>query len=180
MVGCSNMFYGTPNNLLLPGLARTMGEGWETARRRDDGNDWVMVRLGLPGLVRLVELDTTHFKGNAPGEAGSPGSMPRESAVDDPAPGSTSLPRTRLQPDTRHRFRVGGRRGRPTSASTPTPTAAWRGFVCLGNRRRARWTTWRAAGSTPYPRRIRRRCVRSPTGLNRCRDPGRRAAAGVT
>ena len=41
---CSNMFYGSPNNMLLPGLARTMGEGWETARRRDDGNDWVLVR----------------------------------------------------------------------------------------------------------------------------------------
>ena len=46
-----------------------MGEGWETARRRDDGNDWVLVRLALPGTVRLAELDTSHFKGNAPGEA---------------------------------------------------------------------------------------------------------------
>ena len=69
VVGCSNMFYGNPSNLLLPGLARTMGEGWETARRRDDGNDWVLVRLGLPGVVRLAELDTSHFKGNAPGWA---------------------------------------------------------------------------------------------------------------
>ena len=43
------MFYGSPGNLLLPGLARTMGEGWETARRRDDGNDWVLVRLGRAG-----------------------------------------------------------------------------------------------------------------------------------
>jgi allantoicase len=66
---CSNMFYGSPNNMLLPGLARTMGEGWETARRRDDGNDWVLVRLGVPGRVRLVEVDTSHFKGNAPGAA---------------------------------------------------------------------------------------------------------------
>ena len=34
--------------MILPGLARTMGDGWETARRRDDGNDWVLVRLGCP------------------------------------------------------------------------------------------------------------------------------------
>ncbi|HET8684595.1 MAG TPA: allantoicase, partial [Micromonosporaceae bacterium] len=69
VVGCSNMFYGSPQNLLLPGLARSMGEGWETARRRDEGNDWVVVRLAVPGRVRLVELDLTHFKGNAPGWA---------------------------------------------------------------------------------------------------------------
>jgi allantoicase len=94
---CSNMFYGSPGNLLLPGLARTMGEGWETARRRDDGNDWVLVRLGLPGVVRLAELDTSHFKGNAPGWASLTGFA-------DGAEPFPLLARTRLQPDTRHRF----------------------------------------------------------------------------
>jgi allantoicase len=99
VVGCSNMFYGTPNNLLLPGLARTMGEGWETARRRDDGNDWVMLRLGVPGTVRVVELDTSLFKGNAPGAASLTG-------FDAGAGSFELLPRTRLQPDTPHRFIV--------------------------------------------------------------------------
>jgi allantoicase len=93
------MFYGSPNNMLLPGLARTMGEGWETARRRDDGNDWVLVRLGVPGVVRLVEVDTSHFKGNAPGFASVTGIAADGSQFE-------VLPRTRLQPDTRHRFPV--------------------------------------------------------------------------
>ncbi len=106
VIGCSNMFYGTPNNLLLPGLARTMGEGWETARRRDDANDWVLVRLGVPGVVRMVELDTTHFKGNAPGEAMVTGADASVSDVDAPAAWFGVLRRTRLQPDTRHRFLV--------------------------------------------------------------------------
>ncbi len=106
VVGCSNMFYGTPNNLLLPGLARTMGEGWETARRRDADNDWVMVRLGLPGLIRLVELDMTHFKGNAPGEVRLTGVDASESSVDDSGAWFDIVPRTRVQPDTRHRLRV--------------------------------------------------------------------------
>ena len=44
-----------------------MGEGWETARRRDDGNDWVEVRLAGPGAVQLAELDTSWFVGNAQG-----------------------------------------------------------------------------------------------------------------
>ncbi|HEY0698102.1 MAG TPA: allantoicase [Micromonospora sp.] len=97
VVDCSDRFYGSPGNLLLPGLAANMGSGWETRRRRDDGNDWVLVELAGAGTVHLLELDTTHFKGNAPGWA----------EVTD-GTGRTLLPRTRLQPDTRHRFRVAG------------------------------------------------------------------------
>jgi allantoicase len=105
VVGCSDRFFGSPNNLLLPGLARVMGEGWETARRRDDGNDWVIVQLAVPGVVRLAELDTSHFKGNAPGAASLRGADAATSPLDD-AGWFEIMPRTRLQPDTRHRFRV--------------------------------------------------------------------------
>jgi allantoicase len=106
VVACSDMFYGSPHQLVEPGLARTMGEGWETRRRRDDGNDWVLVRLAAPGVVRLAELDTTHFKGNAPGAASLRGLDSRGSDVDDPAAWFELLPRTDLRPDTRHRFVV--------------------------------------------------------------------------
>ncbi|GGM79485.1 putative allantoicase [Lentzea pudingi] len=102
VTGCSNMFYSSPNNLIAPGQATVMGEGWETARRRDDGNDWVSLRLAAPGVVRLVELDTSHFKGNAPGWASVRGCDERA----DPDAWFDLLPRTRLQPDTRHRFVV--------------------------------------------------------------------------
>ena len=92
VTGCSNMFYSSPANLLMPGLARVMGDGWETARRRDDGNDWVAVRLACAGSVEVVELDTSHFVGNAPGWA--------TLGYD----GGDLVARTALQPDTRHRF----------------------------------------------------------------------------
>jgi allantoicase len=102
VTGCSNLFYGSPDRLIAPGLARSMGEGWETARRRDDGNDWVEVRLAARGVVRVAELDTTWFLGNAPGEAAL-------SARDGEAGGWTDLlARTPLQPDTRHRFVLDG------------------------------------------------------------------------
>ncbi|NYI86910.1 allantoicase [Amycolatopsis endophytica] len=96
---CSNMFYSSPSNLISPGFAAVMGEGWETARRRDDGNDWVTVRLAGAGIPRLAELDTTHFKGNAPGWACLTGRRGDGEWFE-------VLPRTRLQPDTRHRFLV--------------------------------------------------------------------------
>jgi allantoicase len=100
VTGCSNMFYSSPTNLISPGEARVMGEGWETARRRDDDNDWVEFALAGPGVVRLAELDTRYFVGNAPGWASLRGSGGE-------AGGWTELlPRTRLQPDTRHLFRL--------------------------------------------------------------------------
>jgi allantoicase len=98
VTGVSNAFYGRPAQLISPGLARNMGEGWETARRRDDGNDWVEVTLACEGVVTLAELDTAWFLGNAPGSASLTGITP-DGEVD-------LLRRTRLHPDTRHRFVV--------------------------------------------------------------------------
>ncbi len=104
VTGCSNMFYSSPANLLLPGQARVMGDGWETSRRRDQSNDWVEVRLACAGSVEVVELDTSHFVGNAPGWATLGGDGPGGG----PGGGTALLRRTALQPDTRHRFAVPG------------------------------------------------------------------------
>ena len=106
--GCSNMFYSSPTNLISPGLARLMGEGWETARRRDDGNDWVEFRLAGVGVVRLAELDTSYFVGNAPGWASLRACDARTADPADPDAWAELLPRIRLLPDTRHRFRTEG------------------------------------------------------------------------
>lgn len=116
VLDCSNIFYSSPNNLISRGLTRTMGEGWETARRRDDGNDWVLVRLAAQGTVGLAELDTTYFLHNAPGQAGVRGvdlsGVPDADSVaiaGRDVDGAELvwvdlLERTVLQPDTRHRF----------------------------------------------------------------------------
>jgi allantoicase len=101
VTGCSNRFYSDANNLLLPGPARSMGEGWETARRRDDGNDWVEVALANEATVAVVVLDTSWFLHNAPGAAVLSGRVGA-------GPWRELLPRTALQPDTRHRFLLHG------------------------------------------------------------------------
>lgn len=100
ITACSNMFYGSPNNLLLPGTPRNMGEGWETSRRRDTGNDWVQVHLAGEGVLATAELDTSYFVGNAPGWARLSGR-----STDD-GDWFELLARTELQPDTRHRFLI--------------------------------------------------------------------------
>ena len=73
VVAQSDAFFGHAVNMLMPGRATHMGDGWETKRRRGPGgvgHDWAVVQLGLPGGGRVVraEIDTDHFKGNAPGK----------------------------------------------------------------------------------------------------------------
>ncbi|MBK9265785.1 MAG: allantoicase [Polyangiaceae bacterium] len=65
-LACSDAFFGPMNNLIAPGRAKNMGQGWETKRRRTPGSDWILLRLGQVGQVGLVEVDTNHFKGNYP------------------------------------------------------------------------------------------------------------------
>ena len=106
VVASSDDFYTSAGHLIRPDRARTMGEGWETRRRRDGGHDHVVFRLAFPGVIRRIVVDTAHFKYNASAEVALVGS-----AQDPPPPGEspTWLPllgRTRLQPDTRHEFAI--------------------------------------------------------------------------
>ncbi|MBK5255972.1 MAG: allantoicase [Vicinamibacteria bacterium] len=79
----SDEHFGLKNNLLLPGRAPNMGEGWESRRRRGPGHDWVIIRLGAPGHIEKVEIDTNHFKGNYPEIARLDGAFAPDAAVQD-------------------------------------------------------------------------------------------------
>jgi len=112
VVACSDMFFGSRNNLIMPGQAKTIAEGWETKRRRTPGHDWTVVRLGAPGAIARIEVDTRHFKGNAPAAcsidacaitAGQSGEAWDDAAAID---WRQLLPRTALAPDHRHSFDV--------------------------------------------------------------------------
>ncbi|PNS15412.1 hypothetical protein CAC42_671 [Sphaceloma murrayae] len=65
-VKCSDQHFGTKDNLLLPGRGVDMGDGWETKRSRGVHVDWVIVKLGVPGVIEKVVVDTAHFRGNFP------------------------------------------------------------------------------------------------------------------
>jgi allantoicase len=114
VVASSDDFYTAASMLNRPGRARSMGEGWETRRRRDAGHDFVVFRLAFAGQVRRLIVDTSHFRYNASESVAVYGSA--SSQV--PPAGSPSwhplLERTRLQPDTRHEFAVS--RAGPVSA----------------------------------------------------------------
>ncbi|MFJ4717134.1 allantoicase [Streptomyces sp. NPDC088785] len=100
----SDKFYSSPTQIILPGTSRKMDDGWENRRRRVHGtNDWVRFRLAAQGEIRAVEIDTAYLKGNSAGWIALSG-----------RDGETGewfeiIPRTRLQPDTLHRFPLAAR-----------------------------------------------------------------------
>jgi allantoicase len=108
VVACSDMFFGSRHNLIMPGDARDMGDGWETRRRRGPGHDWTIIRLGTAGTIRRIEVDTRHFKGNAPGacglEARLAARVPAEPPISEGGPWSELLPTTPLLPHAKHVF----------------------------------------------------------------------------
>lgn len=67
VVFTSDQHFGKGPNVLLPGRGHDMGDGWETKRSRSPGHrDWIVIKLGEPGLLNYCEIDTAHFLGNFP------------------------------------------------------------------------------------------------------------------
>ena len=105
---CNDEHFGSMHNLNVPGRGINMGDGWETARRRVPGNDWVVLVLGGPGTVERVEIDTAHFKGNYPDKASLQAAFLSDFRLEDlgeqSASWETLLPPVKLEMDRQHVF----------------------------------------------------------------------------
>ncbi|MCQ8774216.1 allantoicase [Streptomyces telluris] len=86
VIAANDEFFAERENLLTPAPAHfdpalfghkgKVMDGWETRRRRgpdagrphpaDDDHDWALIRLGAPGVIRGLVVDTAHFRGNHP------------------------------------------------------------------------------------------------------------------
>lgn len=106
LLECSNAFYGSAWNLIMPGRPGSMADGWENARRRDGGFDHATIGLTAAGVVRQVEIDTSYFVGNAPESARLLGALAGRAETLSAVQWSELLPSAPLQPDTRHRFLI--------------------------------------------------------------------------
>ena len=108
VVAANNQHFGLATSLLLPGRGVNMGDGWETRRRREPGNDWCVIALSTAGTIEAIEVDTCHFKGNYPDRcsilaAAVPASTP-ESLVTQAMFWPELLPEQKLQMDHQHYF----------------------------------------------------------------------------
>src|SRR6188508_3214456 len=77
-------------------------DGWESRRRRVPGHDWCVVQLGMRGVVRGVNVDTSHFTGNYPSHCSieavdMPGGLRPSAYAADGAPWTTILEKTALR-----------------------------------------------------------------------------------
>ncbi len=104
VLSCSDMFFGVRHNLIMPGRAANMGEGWETKRRRGPGYDWALLRLAGEATLARVVVDTTHFKGNYPDTCMLEGCQASSGRGAEGAGVARDVPRTKLQPHTQHVF----------------------------------------------------------------------------
>jgi allantoicase len=104
VLAASDMFFGHRHNLIMPGRARDMSDGWESKRRRGPGYDWCIIKLGTAGRIKRVEVDTLWFKGNYPEScwieaANAAGETDLENIA-----WAELLPETKLQAHTLHVF----------------------------------------------------------------------------
>ncbi|GFJ92808.1 hypothetical protein Prum_064500 [Phytohabitans rumicis] len=117
VVYANDEFFAARDNLVTDAApsfeAQTFGpkgqvyDGWETRRRREPGEDHAIVRLGAPGIVRGVVVDTSFFTGNYPPYA----SVEACAVAGYPAPEELSgwitvVPRSPLHGDSRNAFVV--------------------------------------------------------------------------
>lgn len=104
----NNAHYGDVWALLSEGRGRTMGDGWETRRRREPGHDWMIIALGAAGRVDHIEIDTAHFKGNFPESASIEGAKLERAAekniINQAMFWQEILPRQKLSADAIHEF----------------------------------------------------------------------------
>lgn len=106
-LAASDMFFGNKDHLIQPGRAVNMGGGWETRRRRDEGHDWIVVRLAGRGTLSRLVLDTHHFKGNFPDRCSVQGLDDADATpfrIERRADWVDVLPETKMAADTAHEF----------------------------------------------------------------------------
>ena len=88
-----------------------MGDGWETRRSRGKNFDWLIIKFGKSGLIKKLEIDTAHFKGNYPDQASVQVSnfdknKGLEEVINDSHNWKYILDKSKLQADNIHTYEV--------------------------------------------------------------------------
>jgi allantoicase len=86
-------------------------DGWESRRRRTPGFDWCLIRLGLPGIIKGVVVDTSFFRGNYPEQCSLEactvdGQPDVEQLMSDSISWTEILPVSQLQGDSQNPFGI--------------------------------------------------------------------------
>lgn len=120
-IAANDEFFAPKENLLKPAKPVFIEDkytdcgkwmdGWETRRRRTPGHDWCIIRLGLPGILRGVNVDTSFFRGNFPSHCSLEACCAEANATPEElsAPAnvwSEVMPRMELRGDSQNHFAI--------------------------------------------------------------------------
>ena len=67
--GAANRILNSQKPIFKEGVYDNHGkwmDGWETRRKRNKGHDYLILKLGRPGKIHKVDIDTSYFNGNQP------------------------------------------------------------------------------------------------------------------
>lgn len=118
MVAASDESFGFKERLVVPAepafvpgtydLRGEVVDGWETRRHAGTGGDWAIVRLGAPGRLRTVDVDTRSFSGNHPQACRVDAAVldPGADATDPSVKWTTIVQTTVLKPDSNNLMTV--------------------------------------------------------------------------
>ena len=80
-------------------------DGWETRRKRKKGHDFLVIKLGRPGKIFNVDIDTSYFSGNQPSQASLEACLSKKNP-NKKTIWKTILNKKKLGPDRNHNFKI--------------------------------------------------------------------------
>lgn len=114
-IACSDDFFASMHNLIKPGRGIFIEgkytkqgkwmDGWESRRKRTEGHDWCLLKLGAPGIIRGVDVDTNHFLGNHPPHCAIEACYSEKKDAEG-AEWVWILPKSPLNPGSQHYFEI--------------------------------------------------------------------------
>ncbi len=113
---CSDDFFAPMENLLKQGRGIFIEDkytdrgkwmdGWESRRKRTQGHDWCVIKLGASGIIKGFEIDTNHFLGNHPPHTSVDACNLKSEANIDDIEWKEVLTKSSLEPGSQHFFGV--------------------------------------------------------------------------
>jgi allantoicase len=81
-------------------------DGWETRRKRSKGHDYLILKLGKPGKINKVDIDTSYFNGNQPSKVSLEACFCKKKIPDKNHKWSSILKKKTTSPNSHHFFKI--------------------------------------------------------------------------